>query len=206
MYQMKPASFSPEETDRITEGIKQKYAKVAISPEGSFRYPTGRAGLEGQNYDQNVINSLPEDVLASFCGVGNPFTLGEIRTGDAVLDIGCGAGVDTLVAAMMTGSRGRVVGIDLVPNMLDRARENLNRTSLRNVEFLESSAESLPFESDSFDVVISNGAFNLIPDKAKALDEVFRILKPFGMFMIADQVLTGESPVDTRSMIDTWHR
>jgi arsenite methyltransferase len=198
--------FTPEEAERIKEGIKQKYAKVAVSPEGNFRYPTGRVGLEGQNYDPRIIQSLPEDVVASYCGVGNPFSLGEINEGDGILDIGCGAGVDSLVAAMMTGSRGRAVGIDLVPSMLEKARSNLARTSLKNVEFLESSGESLPFENDSFDVVISNGAFNLIPDKAKALSEVYRVLKPDGRFMIADQILTGDSPTDTKSMLETWHR
>ena len=198
--------FTPEETERITEGIKQKYTKVAVSPEGNFKYPTGRAGLEGQNYDPRIIQSLPEDVVASYCGVGNPFLLRQIHEGDEVLDIGCAAGVDTLVAAMMTGSKGKVVGIDLVPNMLERARSNLARVSLKNVEFLESSGEILPFENDSFDVVISNGAFNLIPDKAKALSEVYRVLKPDGRFIIADQVLTGASPTDTKSMVETWHR
>jgi arsenite methyltransferase len=199
-------SFTIEETERIKQGIKHKYAKVALSPEGNFRYPTGREGLEGQNYDLEIIESLPEDVIASFCGVGNPFVLGHIHEGDAVLDIGCGAGVDTLVAALMTGYKGKVVGVDLVPNMLERAKGNLARTSIKNVEFLESSGESLPFENDSFDVVISNGAFNLIPDKARALNEVFRVLRPDGRFMIADQVLTGESPTDIKSMIETWHR
>ena len=206
MKQADHHSFTPEEIERIKEGIKQKYAKVAVNPEGNFRYPTGRAGLEGQNYDRKIIQSLPEDVVASYCGVGNPFLLGQIHEGDEVLDIGCGAGVDTLVAAMMTGSTGRAVGIDLVPNMLERAKSNLARTSLKNVEFLESSGEGLPFENESFDVVISNGAFNLIPDKARALSEVFRVLKPNGRFMIADQVLTGESPADTKSMVETWHR
>jgi arsenite methyltransferase len=199
-------SFTPEETDRIKQGIKQKYAKVAITPQGNFRYPTGRAGLEGQNYDLKIIESLPEDVVASFCGVGNPFLLGQINKGDEVLDIGCGAGVDTLIAAIMSGSTGRAVGMDLVPDMIERAKSNLAKTSLKNVQFLETSGESLPFENDSFDVVISNGAFNLIPDKPKALQEVFRVLKLNGRFMMADQVLVGESPVDTKSMVETWHQ
>lgn len=206
MKEAKFNAFTEAEIERITEGIRQKYAKVAVSPEGNFRYPVGRAGLEGQGYDPEIIKSLPEDVAASFCGVGNPFLLGEIHEGDHVLDIGCGAGVDTLIAAMMTGSTGKAVGIDLVPNMLDRARSNLAKTSLKNVQFLESSGEILPFENDTFDVVISNGAFNLIPDKTKALQEVFRVLKPNGRFMIADQVLIGETPNDTKSMLATWHR
>jgi arsenite methyltransferase len=142
----------------------------------------------------------------SICGVGTPFLLGEIHEGDEVLDVGCGAGVDTIVAATMSGSMGNVTGIDLVAGMLERARSNLAKTSLKNVHFLESSAESLPFEKDSFDIVISNGAFNLISDKTMALREVFRVLKPSGRFMIADQVLVGDSPVDTQPMVETSHR
>jgi SAM-dependent methyltransferase len=196
--------FTTEDRERIKHGIQQKYAKVAASPKGNFRYPTGRAGLEGQGYDSEIVKAFPEDVLAAFCGVGNPFALGPINEGDAVLDVGCGAGVDTLIAAMMVGPAGRVVGIDLVPEMLERSKKNLSQTFLQNVEFLECSAEGLIFPDDSFDAVISNGVINLIPDKAKALREIFRVLKFNGRLMIADQVLTGEPPGDTKSMVDKW--
>jgi len=196
--------FNSDERKRIREGIKDKYKAVAITPEGKFSYPTGRAGLEGQKYDPKILRALPEDVLASYCGVGNPFSLGPLNKGEAVLDIGCGAGVDTLVAAIMVGTEGRVTGIDLIPEMLKRARTNLKKTSLKNVTLREGSAEKLPFPDETFDVVISNGVFNLIPDKAKALREVFRVLKPSGRFLLADQILLGEMPVDTESMIKNW--
>ncbi len=196
--------FNSDERKRIREGIGEKYKRVAVSPEGKFSYPTGRAGLEGQNYDPEAIRSLPEDVLAFYCGVGNPFTLGPVSKGETVLDIGCGAGVDTFVAAILVGPEGRVTGIDLIPEMVDLARTNLEKTSLKNVTFQEGSAEQLSFSDRAFDVVISNGVFNLIPDKAKALKEVFRVLKPSGRFLLVDEILTGEMPADTESLVKNW--
>lgn len=197
-------TFTLENIRSIEAGIRQKYKKVAISPESNFKYPTGRAGIEGQGYDPEIIKALPEDVLASYCGVGNPFSLGPIEKRELVLDIGCGAGVDTLVAAIMTGPEGKVIGMDLTPEMLERARENLTKVPLENVTFQEGSAEDLPFPEASFHVVISNGVFNLVPDKARALKEVCRVLKPNGRFMIADQVLSTAQPADTRSMVENW--
>jgi arsenite methyltransferase len=196
--------FNPEETKRIREGITEKYRRVAISAEGNFNYPTGQAGLGGQKYDPRILRKLPKDVLASYCGVGNPFSLGPINRGETVLDIGCGTGVDTLVAAIMVGFKGHVTGIDLTPEMLKRATTNLGKTSLKNVTFQEGSAEQLPFPDRAFDVVISNGVFNLIPDKAKALQEVFRVLKSSGRFLLADQIFMGDKPDDSKSMVENW--
>jgi len=198
--------FNSDERKRIREGIDEKYKRVAISPEGKFSYPTGRAGLEGQNYDPEILKKLPEDALASYCGVGNVFSLGPISRGETVLDIGCGAGLDTFVAAMMVGPEGKVVGIDLTPEMLKQARINLEKTSFKNVSFEEGSAEELPFPEKTFDVVISNGVFNLIPDKKKALREVFRVLKSSGHFLLADQILIGDMPTDPESMVQNWAR
>jgi len=199
-------SITAENRRRIEDGIRQKDLKVALNPEGNFRYPTGEAGLKGQHYSPEILKELPKDVLASYCGVGNPFTLGPIKQGEAVLDLGCGAGVDTLIAAIMAGSEGTIVGIDFSPEMLERAMENLQKTALANVTFREASAEDLPLSDESFDAVISNGVFNLIPDKLKALKEVFRVLKPLGRLMIADQVLTVGSSEDIRSMVENWAR
>jgi SAM-dependent methyltransferase len=198
--------FNSDERKRIQQGIKEKYKVVAINPEGKFRYPTGRAGLEGQKYDPEILRALPEDVLASYCGVGNPFSLGPVTKGEAVLDIGCGAGVDTFVAAIMVGPEGRVIGIDLISEMLNRARTNLEKTSFKNMTFQEGSAEELPFLDRIFDVVISNGVFNLITDKAKALKEVFRVMKSSGRFLLVDQILTGGMPADSKSMVENWAR
>jgi len=196
--------FTHDQLTRITAGIREKYSRVAVSPEGSFRYPTGRQALERLGYDMKLVNMLPEEVVASYCGVGNPFSLGPIGEGDGVLDIGCGGGVDTLIAAMKVGPGGKAVGLEYVPEMLDRARQNLSRSGLTNVTFEEGSGEALPFPDKSFDAVISNGVFNLIPDKRKAVQEAFRVLRPGGEFVVADQVLIGKQPADTTSMVDTW--
>jgi len=198
--------FSAEQRQEIARGVRQRYGAVAESPEGRFRFPTGRAGLVGLNYDPDLIGRLPEEVVACYCGVGQPFALGPVGEGEAVLDIGCGAGVDTLIAAMMSGPAGRGVGLDLAPEMVLRAKRNAELAGIGNASFFEGSAEELPFKTESFDVVISNGAFNLVPDKARALREVFRVLKPRGRFMIADQILLGQAPEDTGLRVKTWAR
>ena len=193
-----------EDKKKIAEGLREKYAKVAVNPEGLFRYPTGRAGLEALHYPADIVHSLPEDALQSFCGVGNPFSLGEIREGESVLDIGCGTGVDTMIASIMVGPTGSVVGLDVSSEMLARARKNLSLTELGNVAFWEGSAEDLPFPDRSFDVVISSGVFNLVPDKAKAAEEVFRVMKDGGRLMMADQALTGNLPTELKARLDSW--
>nr|WP_320017215.1 methyltransferase domain-containing protein [uncultured Desulfobacter sp.] len=190
--------------DRIEAGIHGKYKKVAKNPEGLFKYPTGRAGLETLGYNPELIQGLPESVVASYCGVGNPFSIGSINKGDTVLDIGCGAGVDTLLAAMMAGLTGKAVGIDLTTEMLERAVTNLASTRLKNVIFQMASGENIPFEDNFFDVIISNGVINLIPDKSATLKEAMRVLKPGGRLMIADQILKGSSETDERKRIDKW--
>jgi len=198
--------LTAQDKQRIEESIRGKYLKVAASPEGLFRYPTGRAGLEALDYAMDMVRDLPEPVAAAYCGVGNPFTSGPIREDEAVLDIGCGAGVDAIIAAKLTGPSGTVTGIDLVPEMLARASENARLAGFDNVTFRESSAEQLPFPDNSFDVVISNGVFNLVVDKVKALGEVLRVLKPGGRFMLADQVLAGELPKETKARVENWAR
>ncbi|MFZ0929065.1 MAG: methyltransferase domain-containing protein [Syntrophobacteraceae bacterium] len=198
------SGFTDEDRKKIAEGIRQRYAKAAKSPEGHFRFPTGKSGLEALGYDQSVLRILPDEVLASYCGVGQPFILDGLKPGESVLDIGCGAGVDTIIAAIIVGPRGKSVGIDFVPEMVQRAKRNLQITQLQNVSFELGSGEELPFASESFDCVISNGAYNLIPDKAKALQEAFRVLKRTGRFMIADQVLSGELPSCDIAMVETW--
>ena len=198
--------FKPKERSKIEKGIRKKYKKAAKSPKGLFKYPTGSAGLETLKYHSEIIDVLPKAVKDSYCGVGNPLALGPVKEGEAILDIGCGSGVDAIFAAVMTGPAGKVVGIDITPQMLQRAKENLSMTDLKNIIFEEAAADNLPFSDQDFDVVISNGAFNLVPDKPKALSEVFRVLKPKGRLMIADQILIGELPKEKKQIIKSWSR
>jgi len=196
--------ITQKDLEQITAGIQNKYSRVADSPEGQFKYPTGRAGLEALKYDAALIDNLPDEVAASYCGVGNPFSLGVIRRGDAVLDIGCGAGVDTILAAMMTGPEGKAVGVDIVPEMLQRAETNLKKVDLHHVTFLSTTGGHLPFPDDHFDVVLSNGVINLIPDKHAAMREIMRVLKASGSLMIADQVMTGDTPKSLKDRLSSW--
>lgn len=203
--------MSPEMTEveihQIRTGIQEKYAKVAAEGAGCcFKYPTGKEGMIRQGYPIDLINDLPDEVLADFCGVGNPLSLGPLYAGEAVLDIGCGAGVDSLVAAHLVGAGGRVVGIDVTPAMIARARANLARLGWSQVSFQEGEAEALPFPDSDFDAVISNGVFNLTLNKAKALQEAHRVLKPGGRLMLADMILVAALPPDRQDQIANWYQ
>ncbi len=200
------AGLSDAQQRKIVTGIWKKYRQVAVSPDGQFSYPTGRAGLESLGYEQRWTDRLPPSVADTFCGVGNPFSLGTIRPGDIILDIGCGAGVDTIIAAMITGSRGRVVGIDLVPEMIRRAEENRRQMEIDNLVFSQADVTASDITALSIDKVISNGVFNLIPDKGRALKTVFRAMKPGGLLMLADQIAGGPVHKDLKTRIDTWFR
>ncbi len=198
------SQITMDDLKKIEAGIREKYIKVAKSPEGQFKYPTGKKGLEALHYDKTLIDKLPDAVAFSYCGVGSLFSLGRIYTGEQVLDIGCGAGVETILASMMTGPTGNVVGVDIVPEMLQQAEINLRMTDLKNVTFKKASGENLPFPGDTFEVVISNGAINLIPDKESALTEIFRVLKPGGRLMVADQVTSGSVQKDIKARLASW--
>jgi arsenite methyltransferase len=203
--------MNPEMTEaeirQIRAGIQEKYAKVATEGAGCcFKYPTGKEGMTLQGYPLDIINALPDEVLADFCGVGNPFSLGPLYPGDAVLDIGCGAGVDSLVAARLVGEGGRVVGVDVTPAMVERAQANLARLGWPQVSFQLADAEALPFPDNDFDAVISNGVFNLTLNKARALQEAHRVLKPGGRLMLADMVLVAALPQDRQDQIANWYQ
>jgi arsenite methyltransferase len=178
----------------IHQGVADKYRKVAKSPQGLFRYPTGDASALGLGYPAQIVGAVPAEVRARFVGVGNPFALGGIAPGETVLDLGCGAGFDTFMAAFAAGPQGRVAGIDLSPEMLAVAELGRAEARLTNVEFREAAVEALPFSDASFDVALSNGVLNLIPDKLAALREVFRILKPGARLQACDMGLVGETP------------
>jgi SAM-dependent methyltransferase len=183
----------------LHQGVADKYRKVAESPKGLFKYPIGEASALALGYPPELVARIPAYVRERFVGVGNPFALGEIGEGEAVLDLGCGAGFDAFVAAELVGREGRVAGIDLSPEMLAVAERRRAAAGLSNVEFRQADVEALPFPDASFDVALSNGVLNLIPDKPAALREVFRVLKPGGRLHACDMSLVGDEPPPDKS-------
>jgi arsenite methyltransferase len=183
--------------------IKKTYASVSLEPGKDFIFPTGRAWAEDLDYPDELW-TVPDAAVESFAGVANPFSLGRLQRGERVLDIGSGAGTDSLVAAQMVGDEGNVTGIDMTPEMLDKARAAAAELGWKNVEFVASEAERLPFPDASFDVVISNGVIDLVPDKDAVFSEIFRVLIPGGRIQIADVTIQQPVSEEGKRNIDLW--
>jgi arsenite methyltransferase len=183
--------------------IKKTYARVSTAPGEDFIFPTGRAWAEDLGYPDELA-AVPESAVESFAGVANPFSLGRLQPGEHVLDLGSGAGTDSLVAALMVGPEGHVTGIDMTPEMLERARRSAAEMGAENVDFIESEAEALPFAEASFDVVISNGVIDLIPDKDAVFSELHRVLTPGGLIQISDVTIQNPVSEEGRRDIDLW--
>jgi SAM-dependent methyltransferase len=184
--------------------IEKTYTQVSTEPGKDFIFPTGRPWAEDLGYPQPELSNVPEATVESFAGVANPFVLGRIEEGADVLDLGCGAGTDLLIAAQMVGPRGSVTGVDMTPSMLERARVSAAEMGIANVELHQSLIETLPLEDESVDVVISNGVIDLVPDKDLVFDEIDRVLRPGGRLQIADVVIHTEVSEDARDRIDLW--
>jgi arsenite methyltransferase len=190
--------------DELRASIRAEYAAVAAEPDRGFHFHTGYRLAAILGYRQEWIETLPAGAVASMAGTGNPFSLGEIQAGERVVDCGSGAGTDALIAARLVGPSGRVIGIDMTPEMLAKARANAVEAGLTNVEFREGVLEALPVETGWADVVISNGVLNLVPDKAAALAEMYRVLRPGGRLQAADIVLERPVSASSKQDVSLW--
>jgi arsenite methyltransferase len=195
---------APVDVERLRAEVKLKYREVASDPTKGFHFHTGRPLARMLDYPMEVVDALPDRVVESFAGVNNPFSMGGLQAGQTVVDIGSGAGFDSILAAQMVGRSGKVIGVDMTPEMREKAGSNAALLGLDNVEFRDGLAENLPVQDSSVDVVISNGVINLCPDKLRVYREIHRVLRPGGKIQIADVVVQKPLPDDAVADIDLW--
>ena len=195
---------APVDVGVLRDEITKTYTEVSTAPDHAFIFPTGRAWAEELDYPQPELARIPDANVESFAGVANPWSLGGIQPGSVVLDLGCGAGTDLLIAAQMTGPDGRVIGVDMTESMLERARAGAQAMGLANVELHQGLIERLPLPEVSVDVVISNGVIDLVPDKEAVFAEIDRVLRPGGRLQLADVVIHNQVSEDARKRIDLW--
>ncbi|MBT3822695.1 MAG: methyltransferase domain-containing protein [Nitrospinaceae bacterium] len=195
---------SDVDTQMLRKAVQNEYAVVANQPDKGFHFHTGRPLAKILGYEDDWLEGLPESAVESLAGTGNPFSLGEIKAGEHVVDIGCGAGMDSFLAAKFVGSSGCVVGVDMPPAMLDKARAAAEAGGVSQIEFKEALAEELPVEDGWADIIISNGVVNLCPDKPRVFAELNRVLKPGGRLQIADILVSKPVPEEAKSEIDLW--
>jgi SAM-dependent methyltransferase len=194
----------PVDVEVLREEIRKTYTEVSTDPDKEQIFPTGRTWAQQLGYPEPELSRVPDASVESFAGVANPWALGLVEPGEVVLDLGCGAGTDLLIAAQMTGPTGRTIGVDMTSAMLAQARASAAAMSLRNVELHTALIESVPIEDASIDVVISNGVIDLVPDKEAVFDEIDRVLRPGGRLQIADVEIQHEVSEDARKRIDLW--
>lgn len=192
------------DVDELRREVQEKYREVAADPTADYHFHTGRAHALRMGYPQSPLDELPDEATDAFAGVGNPFYWGLPQPGERVVDLGSGAGMDSFIAALSVGQEGRVVGVDMTPEMIELARRLTRDLGLDSVEFREGLIENIPLESDWADVVISNGVINLCPDKLRVYKEIHRILKPGGRMTIADICVEKPVPESALKDIDLW--
>ncbi len=193
------------DTQKLRAEVAAMYSRVATDPGGDFHFHRGpdyAAGMLG--YSRDELDVLPAEATASFAGVGNPLAIDEVPGGATVLDIGCGAGVDLMLAARRVGPTGKAIGVDMTPEMLERTRAAVDTAGLDHIELRQGDAEALPVEDGTIDVVISNGVLNLTTDKVKAFGEIRRVLRPGGRLLLADIVVAKELSESARNDIELW--
>lgn len=190
--------------EHLRRAIQEEYAIVATEPQRGFHFHTGRPLAKLLEYQDEWLEGIPESTIASFAGTGNPFSLGALRAGEHVVDVGSGAGIDSLIASKMVGPTGRVHGVDMTAEMLERASASARALNATNVEFTQGYAEELPVPDGWADVVISNGVMNLFPDKIAGLREMARVLKPGGRLQIGDILVSKAVSLKAKRDIDLW--
>ncbi len=192
------------DAEALRAEVRDKYREVAVHPDGEFHFHTGRPLAARLGYDAAIVDALPDRAVESFAGVADPFSLRDLQPGERVLDVGSGAGFDSFVAAAMVGPEGQVIGVDMTEEMLAKARATATELGLDQVSFREGLAERVPVEDGWADVVISNGVFNLCPDKEAVFREVWRVLRPGGYLQFADIANGNPVPAEAMRQIDLW--
>ena len=188
----------------LREQVKSKYREVAADPTLTYHFHTGRGLARRLGYEDDAVDALPDRAVESFAGVANPFALRRLAPGDRVVDIGSGAGFDSFLAAAQVGPTGRVVGVDMTPEMLEKSTATGAELGLDHIEFRAGLAESVPVEDSWADVVISNGVINLCADKHAVLSEIRRVLRPGGWLQFADIANGLPVPEGALRDIDLW--
>jgi arsenite methyltransferase len=198
------ATGTPVDAEVLRSEIRRTYTDVSDDQDREFIFPTGRSWAQELGYPEPELSRVPDATVESFAGVANHWLLGRVEPGEVVVDLGCGAGTDLLIAAQMAGPTGRAIGVDMTPAMLARAAASAREMRLEHVELHESLIEALPLDDASVDVVISNGVIDLVPDKEAVFDEIDRVLRPGGRLQVADVVIHKEVSEDARARIDLW--
>ncbi len=193
-------------SEEIKEAVKKKYSQVAKEPCSTFNFPVGKAFAIDVGYPKEILDELPKTLTESFTGANNPQPYVELKEGEIVLDLGCGAGLDLYFYAKSVDNKGKAYGLDISLEMLEKAKNNMESVKINNVEFVLGPSDDLSFKDNFFDVVASNGIYNLSPDKEKVLKEVYRVLKPGGRTVFCEIVLKDKLPEATVNDINDLFR
>jgi arsenite methyltransferase len=196
-------NFNPDEIKKL---VKDKYGEVATNPYGVFNFPVGKAFALKVGYPKEILDKLPVSLTESFTGANNPQPFVNLKEGEVVLDLGCGGGLDLYFYAKAIGSKGKIYGLDISEDMVNRAKENMKKTKMENVEIHRGESDNLPFNNNLFDVVASNGIYNLSPNKEKVMKEVYRVLKPEGRTVFCEIVLKEPLSTEERKSHSDWFR